>query len=257
MVPVAGALHYPQFCSSRWTDAAKTCAAVSSSAETCSSVEVPADLIKGIMVCKDSPSTGCGTSTPNGAGIAGADLLLLVTAVEGGSCGGATQAYATSCATDEFDRPIVGRVNFCRSALDDKSDDAKSKAVGTTMHELAHVLGFSSNSFRKFRDSNGAARSPEKSTQYTCGGSTRSTYGLVNTVASFPERGAATCGVDPIWVESGTKCVFKMVTPAVLRRSRDFFDCETLNGLELENQPTSGACTMIGSHWEQVRARRA
>eukprot|EP00947_MAST-08B_sp_MAST-8B-sp1_P003679 g3679.t1 len=46
------------------------------------------------------------------------------------------------------------------------------------------------------------------------------------------------------------KCLFKVTTPSVLAKAREFFDCSTLNGAELENQPTS-SCSLIGSHWEQ------
>jgi len=38
--------------------------------------------------------------------------------------------------------------------------------------------------------------------------------------------------------------------PTVVEEARNFFDCATLPGPELENQPTS-ECVIYGSHWEQ------
>jgi hypothetical protein len=44
--------------------------------------------------------------------------------------------------------------------------------------------------------------------------------------------------------------VAKLVTPRVMQVARNYFDCPGLNGVELENQPTSsGSC--YGSHWEE------
>lgn len=41
-----------------------------------------------------------------------------------------------------------------------------------------------------------------------------------------------------------------MTTPTVLAEVRNFFECPTLEGAELENQEGNG-CSIIGSHWEQ------
>ena len=50
-------------------------------------------------------------------------------------------------------------------------------------------------------------------------------------------------------LERGNR-VAKVVTPMVQRVVREFFNCSTLQGAELENQHTStGACW--GSHWEE------
>ena len=45
-------------------------------------------------------------------------------------------------------------------------------------------------------------------------------------------------------------CVLKMVTPNVVRQAREFFDCPTLNGLELENALLGDPCNPINMHWE-------
>ena len=48
--------------------------------------------------------------------------------------------------------------------------------------------------------------------------------------------------------------VARLVTPRVASVARDIFNCSSLEGAELENQPTAyGTCW--GSHWEQVETR--
>jgi hypothetical protein len=253
VVPVSGALHYPAFCSSRWNDAGKRCAGVSAAA-MCGAVKVPDDLVKGQYHCKDSSTTGCTTSTPDGIGAIGADLFLLVTAKDT-DCSGTTQAYAGPCARDEFGRPVFGYLNFCKSTLiaqHVKAADAnslwrKSGRVSVARHELAHVLGFSSGSFHLFRDEAGNARTPAKRSDSTsCGGvhhaSVKTSHSVLNVISSFAERGSATCAVDPVGSNADSNCLFKMTSPAVLAKGREFFGCDTLNGVELENQPTTGGC---------------
>ena len=44
-------------------------------------------------------------------------------------------------------------------------------------------------------------------------------------------------------------CVHFMSTPKVVETGRAFFDCQSLPGVELENQDTS--CGLLASHWEQ------
>lgn len=44
-------------------------------------------------------------------------------------------------------------------------------------------------------------------------------------------------------------CVHFMSTPNVLQAGRDYFDCQSLPGVELENQDTS--CALLASHWEE------
>ena len=42
----------------------------------------------------------------------------------------------------------------------------------------------------------------------------------------------------------------RLVTPRVVSVARDLLGCAAIDGVELENQPTSaGGC--FGSHWEQ------
>jgi leishmanolysin-like peptidase len=58
-----------------------------------------------------------------------------------------------------------------------------------------------------------------------------------------PRGYACTNAADP-W-----NCAHFMSTPKVTQVARDFFNCPTLQGLELENQ--DAGCPIPGSHWEQ------
>ncbi len=71
---------------------------------------------------------------------------------------------------------------------------------------------------------------------YTCPDGTAGSYHVPSesTIKVSTERGVG---------------VAKMVTPRVAAVGRDLFGCALLEGVELENQPTSSSC--FGSHWEQ------
>ena len=108
--------------------------------------------------------------------------------------------------------------------------------------------------YHLFRNAEGTPRTPDhKDTDFMCGGVAQGTHSALNTIAAFSERGAAMCDVDPVWQspDLSRNCLFKVTSPAVLAKGRAYFGCDTLNGVELENQPTAGGCSLIGSHWEQ------
>ena len=45
---------------------------------------------------------------------------------------------------------------------------------------------------------------------------------------------------------------YRLITPAVQAVARHHFNCQTLTGAELENQPTGdSSASCWGSHWEQ------
>lgn len=49
------------------------------------------------------------------------------------------------------------------------------------------------------------------------------------------------------------ECTFAISTPTVVAMTRNFFDCSTMVGAELENQSdrTVSSCTLLDSHWKQ------
>lgn len=63
-------------------------------------------------------------------------------------------AWASACATIQ-DRPVLGRINFniyYLSNLTATSNSDFEGLVDTTIHEITHVLGFSSYFIDKFLD---------------------------------------------------------------------------------------------------------
>ena len=172
-----------------------------------------------------------------------ADFVLVVSSVQTASCTGSTLAYASTCQRDQLDRPILGDVNFCPSRVStDPAQMAEQKA--TAVHELLHALGFTSSSWALFRYEDGTPRTPRDangrvpvSTSYQCPDGTVAD-------AQVPANNTITVGT-----ERGVT-VTRLVTPKVRSVVQDIFACDTLEGAELENQPTtSGSC--YGSHWEQ------
>eukprot|EP00735_Rhodelphis_limneticus_P005073 TRINITY_DN1677_c0_g1::TRINITY_DN1677_c0_g1_i1::g.17772::m.17772 TRINITY_DN1677_c0_g1::TRINITY_DN1677_c0_g1_i1::g.17772 ORF type:complete len:1297 (-),score=442.73,sp/Q00689/GP63_LEIGU/32.14/2e-56,Peptidase_M8/PF01457.11/1.3e-98,EGF_2/PF07974.8/1.1e+04,EGF_2/PF07974.8/0.00082,EGF_2/PF07974.8/7.5e-05,EGF_2/PF07974.8/0.0013,EGF_2/PF07974.8/0.18,EGF_2/PF07974.8/0.32,hEGF/PF12661.2/1.1e+03,hEGF/PF12661.2/0.013,hEGF/PF12661.2/0.43,hEGF/PF12661.2/5.1,hEGF/PF12661.2/1.8,hEGF/PF12661.2/1.4e+02 TRINITY_D len=145
--------------------------------------------------------------------VSGYDFVLMVTAAP---TEGATIAWALTCQSDQFGRPILGQANFGPSRLSTAIADWDEQ-LSTAIHEISHALGFSSSKFGDFRDANGNLR------------------GTNNVVRQFNERGVT---------------VSRIVTPAVAKAVMDQFDCATMTnpGAELEDFGGSGTA---GSHWEK------
>eukprot|EP00908_Phaeocystis_cordata_P005699 Transcript_16208.p1 GENE.Transcript_16208~~Transcript_16208.p1 ORF type:complete len:383 (+),score=105.13 Transcript_16208:59-1207(+) len=198
--------------------------------------------LDALTVCTESSTAGCTTSEA-GAGYAETDFVLYVTSGQSSLCAGSTLAYASTCVRDQFDRPIFGHANFCPSALD-ASEGSFPEQLSTAVHEILHALGFASASWALFRDENGAPRTA------------RDANGDVPFTASYacPDGAVGNFRVPStttlqVGSERGVT-VTKMVTPRVAAVARDAFGCDTLDGAEIENQPTSaGSCW--GNHWEQ------
>lgn len=92
------------------------------------------------------------SSYPSGTGLV-ADLVLYVT-VSNLKCSSSNAiiAWTTHCVLDQNNRPIFGNINFCPSqsiGIDWK------KEIMTTIHELTHLLGFSSKLYSHFIDETG------------------------------------------------------------------------------------------------------
>ena len=115
-------------------------------------------------------------------GVDDADLVIFVGADD--NCASETLAYASPCSLDLFDRPVIGRINFCldniqenfRRLEEETHDNRKlnpwfledeiaystldslgqnNPTADTTLlalHEVGHVLGVNLVLFRFFRD---------------------------------------------------------------------------------------------------------
>jgi len=111
------------------------------------------------------------------------------------------------------------------------------------VHELLHALGFSTDSWALFRHQDGTPRTPRGADGLPALTPTLCTDGVTRTVR------APSASTLLVRQERGV-IVNRMVTPKVVAVARDLLGCSTLEGPELENQPTtSGSC--FGSHWEQ------
>ena len=201
------------------------------------------------------------------SGVEEADLVVFVGGFDSMRFGGdafevcapgVTLAVATSCALDQFDRPVVGFINFClsNSARRLEEDDATSNSlpkvempnliaesdlefnqgsvpdfdtVDTTLiatHEVGHVLGVDSDLFIFFRDpTTGEPLTPrpfEKELVTCVDGETVFRY--------FPSENTIKSEVT-----SRGRLSFAVVTPRVATVARNQFDCQSLNGARLEN----------------------
>ena len=226
-------------------------------------------------------SVGTQVTLPAAAGVANSDFHIFVRAEDTANCAsGSTLAYAGTCQRDEqSDRPTVGVVNFCPGQISLEAADERGQ-IYTAIHELHHALGFSSGSWNLFRDQpNGGTPRTARSTTFpsqvapafvervlqdssgTCtsfptgsAGPGQSVVSVqtpdANTITYFSERGIAECTTVNQRLQNGG-CVARMVTSEATARARDFFGCATLQGVELENQRTSSACAVAGSHLEQ------
>ena len=147
---------------------------------------------------------------------------------------------------EQFDRPTAGAINFCLDQIDVDESGSVSESitqdnVDVAVHEAAHVLGMSSNSYRFFWDpKTGTERTarPFTATSVVCVDGVERTLVLPNEntmkffIATSGQRYAA------------------IVTDKVATVARNQFDCQELEGAQLENQPTGeNSCT--GDHWDE------
>jgi leishmanolysin len=122
-------------------------------------------------------------------------------------------AWAITCAADQRGRSIAGQVNINPSLFFDK---AANTQLYTVMHEITHVLGFSSTQFPTFIDQYGQPR---------------------NNVIKQVQR----------TVNGVTQTVNYLATPSVVAAAQAHFNCPTAIGAELEEYGGAGT---TGSHLE-------
>lgn len=110
--------------------------------------------------CPDDPSS-CLTG-PGGEGIKDMDFVLYVTAMEHVKlCKGAF-GFANACGWDaRTNRPTVGYLNICPSALNTEEWAFDDQLVGF-VHHVMHAVLMSSSNFEHFVDADGDPR-PVKS----------------------------------------------------------------------------------------------
>jgi cbb3-type cytochrome oxidase subunit 3 len=181
-------------------------------------------------------------------GLPDVDLIIYVSGTPSAMfCGSNTLAVAVACNQDHFDRPTAGSINFCLEQITlgsdgTASDSIKQDNVDVAVHETAHVLGMSSNSFKFFRDhETGKPLTPRRlfeATTVTCVDGKQRVVQLPaeNTLKLFTAK-------------NGQRYA-SIVTPKVATVARNIFNCQTLEGAQLENQPT-GDESCYGDHWDE------
>jgi len=141
------------------------------------------------------------------------DIVIFVTARPIAVVG--VLAFGGECEQEDGTRrAIAGQLNYSPSSL--KVNERLSSQLGTTLHEITHVLGFSKGKWSQFYDRTGDTTIPKS-----------------EVIQSVSIAG---------------KTTELMITPRVVDFVRAHFGCPTLDGAELEDGGTSGTA---GSHWEK------
>ena len=152
---------------------------------------------------------------PSGNGLIDVDLILYITSSTLLCDEEDVLAWARPCAQDQNGRPIFGTINFCPS----ESIGVEWKHDITTMiHEVTHVLGFSSLLYSSFID--------KYSTQ----------IGFDNVIKSN------------VASMNGNMMNKWIITPNVKHTAQSYFNCSNIIGGPLEDDNNHNG---IPSHWEE------
>ncbi|KAF5404300.1 hypothetical protein PHET_01363 [Paragonimus heterotremus] len=212
---------------------------------TCGPIRIPNDHLNR---CRFISNGSYVLSGPQGRGLSDTDFVLYIASLPTNRCETSkVLGYAAHCQTaSHTDRPIAGYINFCPNVLRHDSSD-RVRSLFVAKHELLHALGFSSSLFAMYRDENNQPLTPrDPNTQLPSLGRSQISS---NSVYQWSNRVVRT--VQRRWLSAYgnlTKLAHIVVTPTVLRVARAFFDCPTLDGVELEDQDEAG---VFLTHWEK------
>jgi len=155
-------------------------------------------------------------------GVPGADLIVFVTGRPIAEDN--VLAFGGECRRDsDTGRAVAGQLNFSPRSVTPGQD--LWMQIGTTLHEITHVLGFSSPKFGQFRERNNDG-------SFTGDGNFHATEDVV-TAITYPKK-------------TGTMNV--VTTPGVKSFVREHFNCSNMAGPSLEDGGSTGTA---GSHWEK------
>jgi len=158
----------------------------------------------------------CGKNTPNillNGGVA-ADFFIFFDSTYDGAASWVADSFVCFMATDS-NRPLIATTKFNRALLLNSNGNVlvHEKNTYLLLHEMTHVLGFSTSLYPYFLDNNGRRR-----TGHIRSGTLDGTTSTV------------------------------LATPVLTQRLRNFFGCSSLSGAYMEN---SGSSATAGSHFER------
>lgn len=186
------------------------------------------------------PRGSCGGAVSESFVSENTDLAVIVT-TDAAMCNeSGTTAAAFPCAVDQFDRPIVGVVNFCLGPTmgDSRVGSERAQYTETALHELGHLLGFVDEFIKYWRN-------PDTGRPLTARPFEKKWVSCVDGKQRFV--------IQPPYVEEGITAsgarYFDVTTQRVQQVVRNQFDCQRLRGARLETQPTATSC--FGSHLDE------
>jgi leishmanolysin-like peptidase len=144
----------------------------------------------------------------------------------------------------------VGYTGICFGPIDptDRSVKTHKSRLTTVAHEFTHILGMNSYDFPFYYSHvTGAPRTPRDEwnrppeTEMLCVDGSRQ---FVTTASEDVIKASTT---------ANGYVAYEVVTETVRNVVRNQFDCPTINGARLENQPTASQdIDCFGSHWDHV-----
>jgi len=171
-------------------------------------------------------------------------------------CAGDYLASSIFCSTNELDRPTAAMLHVCIGP-DFFEPKHLNRNILVVLHEVGHALGFNAESMAHFRRPDGTPITPRNSegaidkTLVECTGPQG---------AGARPKGMLTLPSPEILqfrtVRGGVR-VAEVVTPSVVQVVRNHFDCQRLEGAELESgeflplSTNPGEISCLGDHWER------
>jgi hypothetical protein len=169
-------------------------------------------------------------------------------------CTGDYLAASAFCSTDQFDRPTAAILHICigESFFDPVHIH---KNILVVQHELGHALGFNAVSLAHFRRADGSPITPRNKRgevrlkEIECTGPAHDRRWANVTLPSEEILQFRT-------VRGGVR-VAQVVSPSVAQVARNHFDCQELDGAELESgeilprSTNQDETTCLGDHWER------
>ncbi|XP_075166976.1 leishmanolysin-like peptidase, invadolysin isoform X2 [Haematobia irritans] len=212
----------------------------------CGEVQVPENHLDVCRIC-NATGQNCRVdeTTQAGDGIENADFVFYVSARQTDRCHkGLTVAYAAHCQQEAtLDRPIAGHANLCPDSISTKPQELHT-LISTVKHEILHALGFSVSLFAFFRDDDGNPRTPRNPD------TGKPHMHEILQIHQWSNETIRKVTRENWSVRGGhvSREIDMVVTPRVVAEVRKHFNCDKLEGAELEDQGGEGTAL---THWEK------